>query len=521
MPEAIAPSYPKTRAADGTYLPPPVKRGDLDDEVTGEQLPGRPMGLGYFLGTAWGYGGYYPYFGNGGMPDNPMAYPGWWGLYTGTYITYRWMLQHPIVRFVRSICVGIIGASTWEFENRSGAPEDLVKLVSDNMNDMRSRLINDFFLRGRDYGWTCGEPLWIHKDGKLIYKDIKPLLNDISELLQLQDTGETVGIRNSAPRTPGSSLNTDLAGPYKAFWYTYDGEAGNPYGRSWLENMRATAWREWLACSQQLQALGVWVTGTRTIVKSPSGTFPGPPDPVTGKATRISYRENAMKVIKDLSNGAAGVWLPSLGIEPGNDGKIDAMKVIAQLAKESLTNIEILKAGDQAQSIKGILDRMRHAEENMFAAGLRSARTGLEGEHGTKEEAGVHTDTGTLNAETEQREFCRQCQPLANNLIMLNAGPKHVNGILLKPSSLVDRHTQVLRAVLLAVLNDRNVAVEAVNTMDIDWTLKQLGIRTKKPFDPDAVAKALAAEAASRQSGQQQQGKIKQPEPEGGRPKED
>lgn len=446
-------------------------------------------------------------FGNGGCFDNPLGFPGYGTLYSGSYPVYRWILQHPIVRLVRSIAISPIMVSTWEYEKADDAvADDYVDLVRRNFDPLRNSLLTNFFTPGRDMGWQGGEPIWEVVEGEYRLVRMKPLVQDATECLQ-DNFGNFVGLRNYVPPKDKTG-HIDLPAPYKAWKYTYDGLNGYPYGRSWLENIRMTAWRDWLDCAQQLQKLGAKITGIVSIVISPAGSFPtGNPD-----KPFVTYRENAEKAINALARGAAGVWFPSLALGVDAKGNVDAMKLLAELAGKSATNIELADFGSNSPAITGILERMKHDEELMFAGGLRPPRTGLEAAHGAKADADVHTDTGTLNSELDDTDFADQLQPLVDAVLVANKGERAKGKVRINPASLVDRMASTLKALLLAGVNIPEVAVELYRTMDVNKMLKTLNVGTVKPFDNKSI-KIEKSEPIPAKPGT--------PEPQGGRPKKE
>jgi hypothetical protein len=447
---------------------------------------------------------------NGGDLNNPMGFPGYGSLYTGSYLTYRWILQHPVVRFVRAIRNGPILASSWEYAAlRKGTPQAWVDEVKQCFDLLRPRLIRDFYIRGCDFGWQGGEVIWgFANDNSYTIERVKPLLQDVTTILH-DKFGNFSGLENGLP-PEGEGESPRVYAPYKAFLYTYDSEAGYLYGRSWLENIRATAWKDWLDCAQQLQKLASKISGIVTLIQSPAGEFPTG-DPQNPK---MSFQQAAIEVIGGLAGGAAGAWYPSLTLTPDSKGNIDIVKYISELAGKSLTKFEVLDFGKQSAAIGPILDRMKHNEENIFAGGLRSSRVGMQGSHGTQAEADVHTDTGTINAEEEDEEFAYACQPLVDALLVANHGPRAKGAVGIRPPSLIDRKAQVLRAILMALLAEPGVRIEASKSLDIDKMFSVIDAPQKKPFDGDAAEK----------SGQKKQptagtnGRGSQPNPEGGRP---
>lgn len=492
----------------GKFTAPSTPVPALRSEQSGEQVPtgGAPHGriVDDTFGVPFG-GGQGLIWGNGGSYLNPMGFPGYGNLYTGEYSTYRWMLCHPVVRLVRAISTSVIVANTWDYkETRDNVPDAWTNAVKQNFDILRLDMMKHLFLRGRDLGWAGVEPIWEYSAGKYWVSRLKGLLNEKTDVL-VDGSGNPVGLRNTANSSTTATPYTDLAMPYKAWLYSHDSEAGYVYGRSWLENIRSTGWKMWLDCAQQLQKLGAKISGMVTIIRSPSGTFK------TSDGRVSSYKKAAEQSIADLAKGAAGIWWPSLGLAVDSRGSLDAIKVLAELATKSLTNIEVVDFSGNSQAISPILDRMKHAEELIFNGGERSARTGLEGKHGTKEEAGVHTDSGTVNAEIEDQFFARACQPMVDSFLTLNFGDSAKGAVRIAPPSLVDRKTSILRALMLALLNNPEVAQEFARTMDVDNAMDTLGApRLKnKEFDP---AKVVATPADT------QQKQRNQPEPQGGSP---
>lgn len=521
----------------------------LETEHTGEQQPGRKQLNPFMMEgglAAYGFGGGLTAW--GGSIGNPMGFPGYGGLYIGTPVTYRWMLQHPILRLVRSICIGIIASNVWEYEKvDKSAPDSDADMLKACFNPLRDQLITEFYARARDYGWHSAEPIWESKEGLLTITRLKPLLQDITEVWR-DGHGNFLGLKNNVgvhskiaqsdatftlPPT-GTDLSATtgfrlLPAPYKAWTYAYDSESDYAYGRSWLENVRETAWRDWLDTMQQLQKLGPKISDKCTVIKSPAGTFPGPPDPTNGgKPKQISYKENAEKAISALAAGAAGIWFPSLGLSVDGKGSLDAMKVLVELVNKSVFDIQVLDFGNHAQAISGYIERLTHAEMLMFAGGLRSSRTGMEGSNrGGKADAEKHTDTGTYNAEQDDKDFARGCQPLLDAVLVINRGDKAKGSWRIKPPSLIDRKADTIKAILLALLNNPLISEEVAATLDVDKMIDGMNLDRSKPYSAASVAKASKAASSSGAGKQNQSGggkankttTKKNPSPQGGRTK--
>jgi hypothetical protein len=284
------------RAKTGKFVSPPVKRSSKAEQTAAQPTnPSRgphsyPSWLNFsLLQTPGIMSGNFLYANGGFSMSNPMGFPGY-GMYpyTGTPMVYRWMLQHPVVRLVRSIRIGEVVANSWEYEKSDDKDptikDEWLDLVRKTLEPIRVDLMNDFYVDGQDQGWKGGEPVWEYQDGYLWLRRVKPLVHEVTEVLE-DDHGNFTGLRNNVKI--GSEDKVDLAAPFKAWKYVYDKSNNRTYGRSWLENIRATAWLDWLDCAQQLQRLGAKISGIVTVIMSPAGTFPGPPD-AQGNPTTVS-----------------------------------------------------------------------------------------------------------------------------------------------------------------------------------------------------------------------------------------
>jgi hypothetical protein len=509
---------PDRRTLEGRYSNKPT---DIAGEFSDRQDVGLGLSQAFAMQGAW-------LWANGGKSDNPMGFPGYDRVYDRSISTYRWMLQHPVLRLVRFISTAPILASTWNYEKvRKNASDEWGQKLEQTFNPLRFSLCKQMS-RGMDYGWLTGEPIWEIRDDLYWLTRVKPLLHDITQVLRNRK-GHVVGARqmptpygwvdqylrdqqtrrnlNLTPADDNVASTTkpiDLPAPFKLWHWAYDSEGDDPYGRSWLESCRETCWKGWLDTAQQLQKTGAKISGMVTIITSPAGTFPD------GKGGSVSYRENAETFIKALANGAVGGWFPSLGLAPDSRGSLDAMKVLVELAGKSLINVDVKDFGSHAQAISGFLERMRHEEELMFAARGRSPRVAMEGKHGTKAEAGVHTDSSITVAEIDGIDIAEGVQPLIDADLVLNYGERARGAYRVRQPSMADRKSELYRTILLSGINDPGVANELFSSMNIDLMMKALDIDMKKPFDGAALKEYVKARLQG--SGQEQKNAQDRPQ---------
>src|SRR5688572_15309822 len=72
-------------------------------------------------------------FANGNSTANPCGFPGYGGLYSGTYPIYRFMNRHPRIAHVRRKVFGKIRSNSWGWWVKTGTPEPVAKFARDNL----------------------------------------------------------------------------------------------------------------------------------------------------------------------------------------------------------------------------------------------------------------------------------------------------------------------------------------------------------------------------------------------------
>lgn len=524
------------RDEQGRYAkrPPP---SDLHDETTGEQVHGGGAGGS---GVAYERGGG-PYgmigmgnwpasveggpaflFANGGSLANPMGFPGYGSMYTGTYGVYRFMLQNEWVSLVLAIATADILCNKWEYVAVNPIGKRFKNLVRDQLDPLRMPLMEDFFMGGRNMGWQGGELIWARKGLYQWLTRVKPLLVDVTRCLR-DDSGDFTGLLNEIPNKVVGQTKPDvrIAAPYKAWKYTYRGEAGYMYGRSWLENIRMFSFRDLLDCMQQLQKLSGKITGIQIVITHPAGTFPSLKS--DGTTQQVSYADFADKMIKALASGSPGIRLPSLALPIQGINKIDTAKAFAELAQKSMIKCDLLNHGTNAPAIEGILNRMKQAIQGIFAGGMRPAATGMQGEGKANTEQ--HNDTSSKVSQLEDQDFARQCQPLVDAILVLNGGEQARGSVRIMPPSIVDNKRAYIKAFLLAALNDPEIAMEMLRAIAVNEELANLDIRTTDAgFSVERIEKRQEKQQKMQLQAKQQaaagngNGKGSTKAPTGGRP---
>jgi len=400
----------------------------------------------------WGYG-----CPNGNNRSNPCGFPGYGSLYMGRPSTYRFMLDHPRIRQVRAQVWNTILSGEWSWEVREGTNEAWVELLKDMFDCQRLTTLIDT-LRALDYGHAGFEKVWEVRDGKWWMVRSKPLAVDTTGIMIDKATGDFVGLRYGP--------TADWLNKSKCWLFTYDGEAGEYYGRSRLENIRSTAWRDWLDAATDMFRLSEKISGIIPIITTPSGSYTDS----TGKTT--SWSSNAIAAIKALRTGQ-GVWFPTAALPDQRTADNLA------LAKISLVNIDVKDFGSHAPAIAGLLERMQHDEDLMFAGYLRSARTGMQSKNGSRADSEQHTDTDTTDCEIVDALIAEAFnKQVVDDVLTLNFGEQARGAVYIKPAKLRDIHREVDLKIIDAALNDPELRQQYLEQVAIDTINDRRGVPT-------------------------------------------
>jgi hypothetical protein len=346
----------------------------------------------------------------GGIPGSTAAaLAGFLPSAPGTYATYRQISAHPTNALVRGIVAAPIVASTWRWKKRrDDVPDAWVEFAREVLAPLRQSLVRDC-LKALEFGWAGFEKIWEIRDGRRVLARLKPLLWDCTDIL-LDEHGNPAGLLNRPPSTGSGQADAKpvmLTGA-KYFLYSYDVEAGNPYGRSRHENIRH-AWSESEQIRQKLAQYLRKVSGIVVQLHYPEGT---------SRDTSGADRPNQWLGQQILDSVAAGksVMFPN-GFASTND-----TRKAYELAGKSPWQLSTLEAqgADHAPGMKLVLE---YYDALIFRGWLRPERTGLESRFGSRADAETHTDTGALDCELVDRDIADAVtRDIVDELLVLNFG---------------------------------------------------------------------------------------------------
>jgi hypothetical protein len=224
----------------------------------------------------------------------------------------------------------------------------------------------------------------------------------------------------------------------KFFLFTYDAEAGNPYGRSRHENIRQ-AWAQSEEIRQRLAQYMKKISGIIVQLHYPEGT---------ARDAAGAERPNQWlgQQVLDAVSAGRSVMFPN-GFASSGD-----LRTAYELAGKSSWQLSAFDVGgaDHAAGFKLILE---YYDALIFRGWLRPERSGLESRHGSRADAQTHTDSGTLDSELIDRDLADAItRSVVDDLLVLNFGNAARGAVAIEPAPIEADSLAILADVLKTLL---------------------------------------------------------------------
>lgn len=134
----------------------------------------------------------------------------------------------------------------------------------------------------------------------------------------------------------------------------------------------------------------------------------------------------------------------------------DSIEKDPKLAEVPVVKIDQLDWGDIAPAIAAHCQRMDGLNNKIMMAWMRPTREAMEGQNGTKAEAGTHGQIGVTDSEQVAATQLKQMDAqLLNRFIATNYGPEYVGRLYAKQQPLSDPQQQFLQDIYKAIVSNK------------------------------------------------------------------
>lgn len=367
-----------------------------------------------------------------------------------TYKYYRDMRRDPTIALAVPLMHAIIQASPWSVEATENAPEGAKEFIDGLLQPIRLHILSHVLQGNTTFGWQPFEKVFSQDNlGRIVIHKLKPLLQDITNILVDSETGAFAGLQQTTD--PVVTLETE-----DCLLITIDVEGTNWYGWPLMENVRAP-YNQWLEVEKAAMRYDKKIAGASIVIKYPRGfsNLNGVPE------------ENASIAKSVLNNfqASGGVILPSSSKETLEDDTVT----------DNEWSAEILS--DASAGRGNFTERQKYLDALKVRGFGLPERAVLEGQFGTKAEAEAHADFAITNQEVRHEKIVLQINwHLVNQLLRLNYGEEFENTVYVVPSPVADVKRNYLKSVYNSLLNNPMGFAEEIDEIDRQALRDQLGI---------------------------------------------
>jgi hypothetical protein len=356
----------------------------------------------------------------------------------------------------------------------SGTPTGIGAQVTQTPEEKRRKALDDLFedlwpdvlcgLEGYNFGAWTQETIWGRKAGTIAPVRFKSFL---PPEIQIQ--------RDKYNDFAGFKHGQSTRGAEYAFHFVCQPHFDPIFGVPRAENARE-AWHRAMESQANGDKIERKASGRQMRLQFPTGsTWKDADGNAVITATAVQTIVNA------AASGA--VWT-----EPIPWRKED-VKANPDLLKTPLITAQAFDWGDTGPSLLAAIARLDRLDKEIVRAWSRPEREAMEGQHGTKAEAGTHGAIGTLDSEKVHSDFLRQLnKQVVDRWLVTNFGPETAGTIYFKPAPLADPQQQFKQAVATALLNSPTQGPQLSANVDGRRLLKE----TELPLVPEGSVPVAA-----------------------------
>lgn len=359
------------------------------------------------------------------------------------YKKARVMRKDPTIALVRQLFFAPILSSAWSFEETDDSPEGAVDEIKTQLNRLKFELVRTSLVGCTDFGWQGYEKV-LESDGvgSVRLSKVKPLLQDFTEIRIEEDNGAYAGLRQEEL----------LLSAEETLLVAFDVEGTDWYGRP-IMGAAETPYDMWSDANAAAKRYDTKIAGVHWVVHYPLGES-------EYNGTQTSNATIAKEILDALE--ASGKIIVPRMVQEYIDGQ-----------PEDAWKIELLSAsgGASFEARLGYLDALK-----VRAFGFPE-RSILEGQYGTKAEAGEHGDFAITNLELRHQQLINYYNKyLVNHMLRLNWGPAYEDTVFIKPMPLADEERWYLKQLYTTIMSNPEGFLQEIDNIDLEAMRDRLGI---------------------------------------------
>lgn len=377
----------------------------------------------------------------------------------------RDMRDDATISLVRQLVAAPVISAPWHVIAKKNAPAGAKEFIEEHFDSHRLDLLEKSVYGTLDYGWAPFEKVFgIDEEERLVVDWYKPLIQDYTRIRIDEATGEYTGLRqhNTFRSDKNGWVDLDVR---KSFRTSINVEGTDWYGRPTMKAAEL-AYDNWLDINDAANRYDTKIAGSHWVVYFPIGTSRY----TKSDGTVVEDYDN-MEIAKDVlaSIESSG----SLAIPSSIKTVVEDMNDMHD-SKDFAWRVELISdKGGKA----GFVERQNYLDKLKVRAFGFPERAILQGEFGTKADAGEHANFAILNLELQHARILRDYNNQDTQFLMAaNYGRKFANTVKIVSAPLIDSQRQLLKQVYMAIIQNGDLAkLEALN-IDIAAIKEKIGV---------------------------------------------
>lgn len=377
------------------------------------------------------------------------------------YRKVRMLRCDPTISLLRGLFIAPILAANWTIESTGDVPQGAEDVIEEEVFRWRNKILRTGALGCIDYGWQPFEKVYkMRSDGFYGIKKIKPLLQELTEIMVIESTGEFDGFVQDIDGTGDKRCDLE-----SSMLLNFDVEGTNWYG---CAPMLASEMPYDQCCviGEAASRYDQKTAGAHWIVYYPN------PGKTLLNGVETDNHQVALSLLNSL-RASGGAVLPR-----------EVGKFMDDMENSKDWEIKLISADGSVSA--SYTDRCKYYD-NLKARALGfPERAVLEGTFGTKAEAGEHGDFALTGIELRHGEIAEAVnEQLVAPLVSLNWGEQFAYRIQIKPSPIKDYDKECALRIFEKLLADPGFLLETIDAVDGDALRQAVGLATEQVDLPE------------------------------------
>lgn len=361
------------------------------------------------------------------------------------------MRRDPTISLVRALSLAPFFAAEWTTEETVEIDPEAVAFINGELQAVKLQLLHDLVLGTVDWGWQAFEIIREVREteiGPLIgISKLKPLLQNITSILVDEDNGDFIGVRQ-INMVSGNEVDIDKK---DLLYHAINVEGTDWYGEPTMLSA-FEPWRNWEEINKSAHRYDAKIAGSHWLVYYPIGTS-------LYNGQSVDNAEIARDILNKLQSSG------TMAIPQDVSQIVDDFNAAVN-SQTTGWRIELLT--DSGAGATAFTDRQKYMDVLKVRAFGFPERSILEGQFGTKAEAGEHGDFAISVAEMRHQMIGLAInKQIVNQLVRLNIGVEFEGKIKLVISPLVDAARAALSEIYKSILENQEIGVDEMRNVDV------------------------------------------------------